>query len=367
VAEARVGRQFRAAGAEFRHIFSVAQRPLAKQAAGRRFSYSEIVAPDKPITLLVLARPDDPHLAMLERLPGDTRILAGDSPEAFEAAAGEADAIFAWSGNAELLDRVLRMAPRVRWVQASSAGVDGLLGPALVESQAELTNARGAFSGALGEFALAAILFFAKDLRRMMRSQAQGMWDQFDGQLVHGKALGIVGYGDIGHAVAQRAHPLGMRILAARRRPERSANDPLIERAFPSEARRELMAASDYVVVAAPLTPETRGSVGEAEIGAMKPEAVLINIGRGPVVDERALVRALEEKRIRGAALDVFEREPLEAGHPFYRLENVLLSAHCADHTVGWLARSMEVFLANFERFRQGLPLRNVVDKRCGY
>ena len=102
----------------------MAQRPLAKQAAGRRFSYSEIVAPDKPITLLVLARPDDPHLAMLERLPGDTRILAGDSPEAFEAAAGEADAIFAWSGNAELLDRVLRMAPRVRWVQASSAWTD---------------------------------------------------------------------------------------------------------------------------------------------------------------------------------------------------------------------------------------------------
>jgi phosphoglycerate dehydrogenase-like enzyme len=183
----------------------------------------------------------------------------------------------------------------------------------------------------------------------MLRSQTQGIWDQFDNELVRGKTLGIVGYGDIGRAVAERAHPLGMRILSARRRPERSANDPLIEHAFPSEARRELMAASDYVVVAAPLTPQTRGSIGEAEIGCLKPEAVLINIGRGPVVDERALVRALDEKRIRGAALDVFEREPLPAGHPFYRLENVTRRA-------GWRAR-----------WRSSWPTSSASARACRY
>jgi phosphoglycerate dehydrogenase-like enzyme len=333
----------------------------------RLFPYSRILGPKGSLALLVLARPADRHRVMLERLPEDVRIVTGDRPEAFEAAAGEADAIFAWFTGRELLEPVLRMAPRVGWVHVSSTGVDTLLFPALVESPAVLTNACGAFSWALGEFALAAILFFAKDLRRLVRSQAEGIWDPFDVEGVRGKTVGIVGYGDIGRAVAERAHPLGMRILALRLRPGLSAGDPLLERVFASESRQELLAASDYVVVAALLTAQTRGLIGDAEIGAMKPAGVLINVGRGPVVDERALVRALEEKRIRGAALDVFEQEPLPSGHPFYRLENVLLSPHSADHTEGWIAQSMEVFLDNFARFREGSPLRNVVDKRQGY
>jgi phosphoglycerate dehydrogenase-like enzyme len=320
-----------------------------------------------PFTLLVLAPPADPNLAMLERLPKGTRVVAGDRPEAFESAAPDAGAILSWFTNRELLQQVWKMAPQVRWVHASSAGVDTLLFPELIESPVPLTNARGAFSWALGEFALAAILFFAKDLRRMVRSQEAGAWDQFDVEGVRGKTLGIVGYGDIGRAVAERAHAVGMRVLAMRRRPELCGNDPLIERAFAPESCKEMMALADYVTLAAPLTPETRGLVGEAEIAAMKATAVLINVGRGQVVDESALVRALEEHRIRGAALDVFEQEPLPAGHPFYLLDKVLLSPHCADHTTGWMAQSMELFIENFDRFRKGEPLRNVVDKRLGY
>lgn len=321
----------------------------------------------KPVTLLVLSSPADPHLAMLERLPPGTRIIAGDRPEAFESAARDADAILAWFTGRELLQQVWKMAPRVRWVHASSAGVDTLLFPELVESPVPLTNARGAFSWALGEFAVAAILFFAKDLRRMVRSQEAGVWAPFDIEGVRGKTLGIIGYGDIGRAVAERAHGIGMRILAVRRRPELCANDPLLTRAYPPESVREMMAEADYLVLSAPLTAETRGLIAEAEIAAMKPSAVLINVGRGPVVDERALIRALEERRIRGAALDVFEQEPLPVGHPFYRLDNVLLSPHCADHTTGWMAQSMEIFLDTFERFSKGEPLRNVVDKHRGY
>jgi phosphoglycerate dehydrogenase-like enzyme len=128
-----------------------------------------------------------------------------------------------------------------------------------------------------------------------------------------------------------------------------------------------MLARSDYVVAAMPLTPESRGMIGQAEIDVMKPTVVLVNIGRGPVVNEAALVRALEDKRIRGAALDVFETEPLPAGHPFYRLENVLLSPHAADHTPDWKERTMRLFLENFERFRRGEPLLNVVDKKRGY
>ena len=120
-------------------------------------------------------------------------------------------------------------------------------------------------------------------------------------------------------------------------------------------------------MAAAPLTAETRGMIGEPEFAAMKPEAVVINVGRGPVIDETAMVRALAAGRIKGAALDVFESEPLTAGHPLYTLPNVLLSPHCADHTPDWLERAMRFFLDNFERFRQGQPLANVVDKKLGY
>jgi phosphoglycerate dehydrogenase-like enzyme len=129
----------------------------------------------------------------------------------------------------------------------------------------------------------------------------------------------------------------------------------------------DVLGQADYVVVSAPLTPETRGMISDAQFAAMKPTAVVINIGRGPVIDEAGLVRALTDKRIKGAALDVFEEEPLRAGHPLYGLGNVLLSPHCADHTPDWLERAMQFFIEQFEKFNAGEALRNVVDKRLGY
>jgi phosphoglycerate dehydrogenase-like enzyme len=318
------------------------------------------------VTLLVLAHPNDRELAALDRLPDHVRVVAGDTLEAFAEAAPDADAILAWWTDRFLLEQVLKDAQRARWVHASSAGVESLLFPALVESDVVFTNARGAYSASLGEFALAAMLFFAKDLRRMVRSQAARQWDQFDVELLQGRTLGIVGYGDIGRAAARLAKPFGMRILAMRRHPDRCGGDSLIDAAYAPDRRCEMLAECDHVVIAAPLTAETRGLIGNAELAALRPGAVLVNVGRGPVVDEPALIAALEQGRIR-AALDVFETEPLPAGHPFWKLENVLLSPHCADHHEGWRARSMEVFLTNFRRFAAGKPLENVVDKRAGY
>ncbi len=230
-----------------------------------------------------------------------------------------------------------------------------------------LTNARGVFSASLGEFVMAAVLFFAKDFPRMRRSQAARTWDPFDVDWAQGKTLGIVGYGDIGRAAAERARAFGMKILALRRNLDAARQDPLVDEAIPLERRADLMARSDYVVVAAPLTPETRGLVGPAEIAAMKPTGVLINVGRGPIVDEAALLAALQAGRIRGAALDVFDTEPLPKEHAFYGLDNVLLSPHCADNTPGWLEGSMRFFLQNLEHFRAGRPLLNLVDKARGY
>ena len=320
------------------------------------------------ITVLVLADPTEPRLAMLEELPAETGIAVGNSAEAFVRAAPDATVIFNWSLIGDLQREVFRMCPKVEWVHARSAGLDGLLFPELVESPALLTNGRGVYSDSLGEFVVGAILYFAKDLRRMIRNQAAGVWEPFDIVDVRGQTVGIVGYGDIGRAVAARVRALGMRVLAVKRhRPPAHQADPLAERIYGPEERIEMISRSDYVVAAAPLTPETLGLIGEPEFAAMKPDAVAINVGRGPVIDEAALVKALTEKRIKGAALDVFDTEPLPHGHSFYKLENLLLSPHCADHTADWLDQAMRFFLTQFERFRKGEPLMNVVDKKLGY
>jgi len=320
------------------------------------------------ITVLVLANPTEPQLAMLEQLPAETSIAVGERVEAFERAAAEADVIFNWSCSGELLREVFRLCPRVRWVHTRSAGLDGLLFPELVKSAAPLTNGTGVFGESLGEFALAGILFFAKDLRRMIRNQAAGRWEPFDVAEIARQTVGIVGYGDIGRAVASRARAMGMRVLAVKRHaPPAGAKDAYADRIYTPEHMREMIALSDYIVAAAPLTAETRGLIGEPEFAVMKEQAVVINLGRGPVIDEAAMVRALSEHLIRGAVLDVFDAEPLPEGHPFYRLDNVLLSPHTADHTADWLDRAMQFFLDNFARFHKGQPLQNLVDKKLGY
>jgi phosphoglycerate dehydrogenase-like enzyme len=319
-------------------------------------------------TVLVLADPADPQLAMLADLPEKTGIAVGNSPEAFARAAPDASVIFNWSGSRALLREVFAVAPKVRWVHSRSAGLDSLLFPELVESPVPLTNGTGVFSLSLGEFALGAILYFAKDFRRMIRNQTAGRWEQFDITEISGQTVGIVGYGDIGRAVATRVRAMGMRVLAVKRHGPPLYNvDPLVDQIYSPEHRIEMISRCDFIVASAPLTPETRGMIGEAEFAAMKPSAVVINIGRGPVIDEDAMLKALTAGRIKGAGLDVFTHEPLPEGHPFYRLENVLLSPHCADHTADWLEQAMRFFLENFERFRKGEPLRNVVNKKLGY
>jgi len=304
---------------------------------------------------------------MLERLPKPLNLLVGETAEFLQKAAPEADVILTGFTDAAKLHAILPAAQRLRWVHAVSAGVEKILSPELVAIPAPLTNGRAVFAPALAEFTLAAILHFAKDLRRLVRNQAAGRWEQFDVALVRGQTLGVIGYGGIGQEAARLAHRLGMKVMAIRRRTALSQADPLLERVFPPDRLHELLTLADYVLLAAPLTPETHGLIGEAELLSMKPSAVIINVGRGPLIVEPALIAALWEKRIRGAALDVFDQEPLPQGHPFYGLENVLLSPHSADHTAGWLELAIERFIELFDRFRNGQPLDYVVDKKAGY
>jgi phosphoglycerate dehydrogenase-like enzyme len=320
-----------------------------------------------PHTILVLGNPAARHLASLDQLPGDTRIITGENANAFQAAAPEAHVVLLAGYSAELLRSLWPELRQLQWVHSLWAGLEATLFPELVESPVILTNGRGVFARSLGEFALAGMLHFAKNLSRMKAQQASARWESFDVEELHGHTLGIVGYGSIGRVAAERARAFGMRILALRRHPEKCGDDRRVDRAYAPGQLNELLAASDYILVAAPLTPETRGLIGEAAFAAMKPNAVLINLGRGPVVVEAQLVRALRERRIRGAVLDVFDEEPLPAGHPLWSLDNVLLSPHTADHTDTWLQEAVDLFLENYRRFAAGEPLLNVTDKRLGY
>jgi phosphoglycerate dehydrogenase-like enzyme len=279
----------------------------------------------------------------------------------------DADVVFNGMGKGDVLQKVIPHAKSVRWIHSMSAGVEHLMFPAIVESPVPLTNARGVFAESLGEFVIAAALYFAKDFPRMRRSQAAGKWDVFDVEMLNRQSMAIVGYGEIGRAAARRAKALGMKVYATRRRPELLKDDPVVDEGFSPDDRGAMIAKADYVVAAAAITPETRGLIGKKEIDGMKRSGVIMNVGRGPVIDEAAMVSALAEGRIKGAALDVFDKEPLPAEHPFWRMDNVLLSPHTADHVEGWMDDAMRFFIENFGRFYRGEPLQNIVDKKAGY
>jgi phosphoglycerate dehydrogenase-like enzyme len=324
-----------------------------------------------PVPLLVACPPDHYALRNLKALSTTADVRNGN-PEEFVSANGPTAEVLLYSGlGGESLPfaKVWPSVPQVKWVHSLSAGVEKFAIPEFVQSPVPLTNARGVFKRPLAEFAILGILFFSKRLRRLIHSQAAHRWDNFYVDLLPGKIMGIVGYGEIGRECAILAKALGMKIHAVRRKPQQSASDPIVDRVYGSSELREMLAHSDVVVTSAPLTAETHHMLSDAEFALMKASAIVINVGRGPVIHEDALVRALQSGKIAGAALDVFEKEPLAAASPLWDMENVLISPHCTDRTQNpdWLDMSMQFFLENFERYRTGRPLENIVDKKAGY
>jgi phosphoglycerate dehydrogenase-like enzyme len=300
-----------------------------------------------------------PGFGPLEQLRGAlpaVDIVVGQTAAELREHMGGIDVILLAPRQGRLLTELWLESRHVRWIHALAAGVETLPFDLLGAREVIVTNSRGLYADALGEFAVAAILWFAKGLGRLQDARRERRWDPFDVERVEGRTVGIVGYGAIGKGVGRRVESLGMRVLALRRRSE--LGDPSLD---------ELLTSSDYVVISTPLTPATTGLINRARIALMRPEGVLINIGRGRVVDEAALAEALGEKRIRGAALDVFETEPLPADSPLWSLDNVLLSPHCADHTSDAHERAMAFFIENLVRFQKGEPLENVVDKNEQY
>ena len=247
-----------------------------------------------PINLLVISSPKYPFLRFLDNLPQPVQVHTSNDVEFLKQHAAEADVILNGFHDGSALRAILPLAPKLRWVHALSAGVEKVLSPELIESPVPLTNGRGVFGPALAEFAVAAMLYFAKDFRRLIRQQAASRWEQFDVTFLRDQTLGVIGYGGIGREAARLAHALGMKVVALRKRTPSAEPDPVLERSFTREQLSEMLSLCDYVLAATPLTPETQGMLGPVEFHFMKPSAVFINVGRGAVVVESALISRSE-------------------------------------------------------------------------
>jgi phosphoglycerate dehydrogenase-like enzyme len=321
--------------------------------------------------VLVVSPPDLYALRNLDPIRNLANIQIGNSPEIAEEFGPEAEIVLysGLSGKTLPITEVWPYLKQVRWLHSLSAGVDKLLFPELIESDVTVTNARGVFKRSLAEFVILGVLYFYKRVRRLVDSQRAHKWDDFSVEWMPDRIMGVVGYGEIGRECAILAKALGMKIYATRRNSHLSEKDPVLDKVFPVSSLKSMLSQVDVVVMAAPLTPETHHILSDAELAVMKPSALVMNVGRGPIIDEQALVRALESGNIAGAALDVFEEEPLPASHPFWDMENVLISPHCTDRTrdPDWLDLAMRIFIENFGRFTRGEGLINQVNKRAGY
>lgn len=278
----------------------------------------------------------------------------------------------------------LSRAPGLKWVQMHIAGVDHLLDHPLMKSDILLTTTSGIHATPIAEYVFASILVFNRRVPQMLYYQSrrewpQGRWNLFARPELRDRTLGIIGYGSIGREVGRIARCFGMRVVATKCSVSQMRDvgyavqgtgdreGALLDEAFPPERLSEMLSLCDYVVVAVPLTPETRKLIGEAELRTMKPSAYLVNISRGGTVDEGALIKALREGWIAGAGLDVFEEEPLPSDSPLYDLENVILSPHVSGFTLRYDERASDLFAENLRRYLAGEPLLNLVDKERGY
>ena len=252
------------------------------------------------ISVIVLGDKAEPTLEKLNQLGTGVKIAIAKTADELGDALADARVLYNWSGSRPELKKILEGAPKLEWIHTRSAGIDSLLFPELIEHQVTLTNGTGTFSQSLGEFVICGALYWAKDLPRMLRSKAEKRWDVFNILELSTQTMGIVGHGDIGRAIARRAKAFGMHVLALRRDPAPRPGDEDVDRVYATKDILEMLPECDYVVVAAPLTPTTKHLMSTAQFNAMKPAAIIMNVGRGPVIDEAAMVEALSSKRFRG-------------------------------------------------------------------
>ena len=311
---------------------------------------------------LVVRNIDDESLERLRSVSPEIEVIVAKTVEDAAAKATDVEAVY----SPGLLAREILVAgKKLRWVQIGGAGVETSLYPEMVESDVILTNTSGAYDIPIADHVLAMILCFARGLNLFIRHQMEGMWKRASVDELARQTILIIGLGSIGMAVAQRAQGFGMRILAVD--VMEIANPEYVERVEKPEKLHEILPEADFVAICCPLTEKTYRLMGEAEFQKMKPAAYVINPARGKVIDESALVHALSEKEIAGAGLDVFEKEPLPADSPLWKMPNVIITTHTAGGSPLRQERMMDIVCENLRRFSTGEPLINVVNKEAGF
>ena len=310
---------------------------------------------------------DDDLRAVQARYPQVEFVRVTEESE-LPAALADADVFFGFHFPPELFEG----ARRLRWIHSAAAGVEANLFPAMVASDVVLTNASGLHAVNIPEHALGMLCALARNLHVAQRLKAERRWDRFAAisagggfRQLAGSHLAVLGAGAIGLGLVRLGRGLGMRVRVMRRRPERpiEGTDAVVG---PGDLH-ELLGWADFVVVATPLTPDTHHLIDARALGAMKSSAYLVNVGRGEIIDDAALIDALRNGAIAGAGLDVFVEEPLPSDHPYWTLDTVILTPHVSGYLPDFFARAFEIFLGNLDRFLAGRPLANVVDKRLGY
>ncbi|MEH2347578.1 MAG: D-2-hydroxyacid dehydrogenase [Nostoc sp.] len=299
-------------------------------------------------------------------LPSDIDVVKVDSEGNLDGDASDAEVyVNGFYLKTSTLDKVLTAAPRLRWQQSPSAGVNHILTPTFLQKDIILTNGAGVHAIPISEFVLAFMLYHAKNLRKLQTLQDEHTWVRgvFLEELADATLL-ILGTGNIGQAIASRAKAFGVRVWGSRRHPKPLPN---FDKIVGANEWRSLLPATDYVVIATPLTPETKGSIDEAALRSMRQSAYLINIARGAIVDEVALLTALREGWIAGAGLDTVATEPLPPESPLWSLPNAFITPHCSALSPRLRERIAQLFIDNLIRYQTGQPLRNVVDKKAGY
>jgi phosphoglycerate dehydrogenase-like enzyme len=330
---------------------------------------------DEKLHVVVVNSIDPEAMDILRAVSGDVVVtdaadLAraernGDSSRSAELddVLSQADVIYAL----KLPQRLSERANRLKWIQTISTGVERILTPEIVSSPVVVTNMSGIHEVTIAEFVLMLMLMFVKDAPRSFHQQIEGRFKWFPMDVLTGKTVGIVGFGRIGREVARTVRFFDMRVVAIRRTAEADDVEENVDLLLPLVRLHELLERSDFVVLALPLTDESRNLIGGAELKAMKSTARLINVSRGAIVDEQALIRALQEGSIGGAGLDVFVQEPLPADSPLRRMQNVIFSPHVSGDIAEYDVGAARLFAENLRRYLSGMPLLNVVDKARGY
>ncbi|MBI4462193.1 MAG: D-2-hydroxyacid dehydrogenase [Acidobacteria bacterium] len=311
--------------------------------------------------------PDWLVTAVRQRYP-DMRAAHLKSYERLREQARDADILVGWSIRPEQFAQ----AARLKWIHSLAAGVGQLMYPELRRSAVVVTNARGVHAVPMAEYTLGLMLSLARHLPSAFRYQQQKHWAQqeiWDEQPhpmeLNGRTLAIVGYGAIGHALAERARGLGMRIVAVKKDVTRDAEGA--DEVYPADKLADALSQADFVVLTVPETPESERMFGRYQFGLLKQSAYFLNIARGKLVDQEALLDALQRKRIAGAAIDVADPEPLPPDSPLWLLDNLIISPHLSAVSERLWHRQAALLLENLDRFFSGRELRNVVDKQRGY